>query len=241
MKSVYFMPVYNQVEEFPQVLEELRAAPLACDTLLLVNNGCTDGSEKLIHSSGYDYIDLPKNLGVGYSNMLAIDWALERGYELFGTIASNGKMLPAEMARVMEPVLTGKADYVTGSRFLPGGAFPNLPRFRRKSIPMVNTFVQLLTGQKLSDATCGYRAFRLSIMKHAKFDWHNPWLYTYGFEYYLYAKVLLDPRIRWAEVPVTMRYPPAGKRYSKIKPFKGWYEMLKPFVIARFDGAGFAW
>jgi glycosyltransferase involved in cell wall biosynthesis len=240
MKSVYLMPVYNQVEEFPRVLDELKAAPLACDTLLIVNNGCTDGSAKLIHSSGYDYIDIPKNLGVGYSYMVALDWALERGYELFGTIASNGKMLPSEMARVMEPVLTGRADYVTGSRFLPGGAFPNLPRFRRGSIPMVNSFVQLLTGHKLSDATCGYRAFRLSIMKHAQFDWHKPWLYTYGFEYYLYAKVLLDPRIRSVEVPVTMRYPEAGKRYSKIKPFKGWYEMLKPFVVARFDGTGFA-
>jgi glycosyltransferase involved in cell wall biosynthesis len=240
MKSVYLMPVYNQVEEFPRVLDELKAAPLACDTLLIVNNGCTDGSEKLIHSSGYDYIDIPKNLGVGYSYMVALDWALERGYELFGTIASNGKMLPSEMARVMEPVLTGRADYVTGSRFLPGGAFPNLPRFRRGSIPMVNAFVQLLTDRKLSDATCGYRAFRLSIMKHAQFDWHKPWLYTYGFEYYLYAKVLLDPRIRSVEVPVTMRYPEAGKRYSKIKPFKGWYEMLKPFVVARFDGTGFA-
>lgn len=240
MKSVYFMPVYNQVEELPLVLEELKQAPLACDTLLVVNNGCDDGSEKLIHSSGYEYIDIPKNLGVGYSYIVAIDWALKNGYELFGTIASNGKMLPSEMARVMEPVISRKADYVTGSRFLPGGAYPNLPAFRQKSIPMVNQFVRCLTGHRLSDATCGYRAFRLAIMKHANFNWHRTWLYTYGFEYYLYAKVLLDPRLRCAEVPVTMRYPPSGKRYSKIKPFKGWYEMLKPFVIARFDGRGFA-
>jgi glycosyltransferase involved in cell wall biosynthesis len=240
MKSVYFMPVYNQIEELPGVLEELQRSPLACDTLLIVNNGCDDGSEKLIHTSGYEYLDIPRNLGVGYSYIVAIDWALRNGYELFGTIASNGKMLPSEMAAVMEPVLSGQADYVTGSRFLPGGSSPNLPTFRRTSIPMVNQFVRLLTGQNLSDATCGYRAFRLSIMRHAEFDWHRPWLFTYGFEYYLYAKVLLDPRLRWAEVPVTMRYPPAGRRYSKIKPFKGWYEMLKPFVVARFDGTGFA-
>lgn len=239
MKSVFLMPVFNQIEEFPKVLEEIREVGLACDTLLLVNNGSSDGSERLVRESGFEYLDVPKNLGVGYSFMIALDWAIERGYDIFGTMASNGKMLPSEMARVMEPVLSGRADYVTGSRFLEGGASPNLPSFRRTSIPLVNQFVRVLTGQRLTDATCGYRAFRLSIMKRAGFDWHKEWLYTYGFEYYLYAKVLLDPAIRWTEVPVTMRYPPAGKRYTKITPFKGWYEMLRPFVIARFDGTGF--
>ncbi|OVE79620.1 hypothetical protein BVY02_02650, partial [bacterium J17] len=66
------------------------------------------------------------------------------------------------------------------------------------------------------------------------------WLDTYGFEYYLYAKVLREESIRKKEVPVTMRYPEKGKRYSKIKPFKGWYEMLKPWVIASIDGKGFS-
>jgi len=239
MKSVFFMAVYNQIEELPQVLEELKQQPLPCDTLLMVNNGSSDGSEKLVRESGYPYLEIPKNLGVGYSYIVAIDWAIEHGYDLFGTIASNGKMLPSEMSRVMEPVLTGTADYVTGSRFMEGGSSPNLPTFRKNSIPMVNHFVRALTGAKLTDATCGYRAFKLSIIKQAGFDWHKEWMYTYGFEYYLYAKILLDGGIRWTEVPVTMRYPAAGKRYSKIKPFKGWYEMLRPFVIARFDGTGF--
>jgi hypothetical protein len=176
---------------------------------------------------------------VGYSNIVAIKWALEHNFDLFGCIAGNGKMLPGEMATVMRPVLEGRADYVTGSRFLPGGSSPNLPAFRRRSIPLVNLFVYALTGQKVSDATCGYRAFHLDIVRRATFDWKAEWLYGYSFEYYLYAKVLLDRSLRHAEVPVTMRYPPPGKRYSKIRPFVGWYDMLKPWVTARFDGKRF--
>lgn len=233
------MPVFDQIEEFPAVLDELRSVKLACDTLLIVNNGSSDGSEKLIRESGYDYIDVPRNRGVGYSCMLAVDWALERGYEVIGNMASNGKMLPSEMGRVLAPILEGRADYVTGSRFMPGGDSPNLPAFRRSSIPMVNVFVRLLTGKTLTDATCGYRAYKLSLIQRATFDWHHEWLYTYGFEYFMYGQVLLEPSIRWIEVPITMRYPPAGRRYSKIKPFKGWYEMLKPFVVARFGRGGF--
>ena len=238
MKSVYFIPVFNQIRELPGVLAELSASGPACDTVLLVNNGSSDGSEDLVHASGHPYIDVPRNQGVGYSYMLALDWALERGYDVFGTMASNGKMLPAEMSRLLGPVLRGEADYVTGSRFLPGGGSPNLPEFRRRSIPMVNRFARLCTGARLTDATGGYRAFRLEIVRRAAFDWHAPWLRTYGIEYYLYAKVLLDGRIRWREEPITMRYPASGP-YSKIRAGRDWYAMLKPWVVARLDGRGF--
>lgn len=239
MKTVFFIPVFNQIEEFPTVLRELSETELACDTILLINNGSNDGSEKLVRESGYEYIDLPQNRGVGHAFMVAIDWALERGYDVLGGLASNAKMLPSEMHRVVEPIFDGSADYVTGSRFLSGGDSPNLPAFRKTSIPMVNVFVRLLTGKTVTDATCGYRAYKLEMFRRANFDWHAQWLDTYGFEYYLYAKVLLDGAIRWREVPITMRYPGNGKRYSKIKPFKGWWEMIKPWLIARIDGKGF--
>jgi dolichol-phosphate mannosyltransferase len=175
---------------------------------------------------------------VGHSYMRALDWALERGFDLFGTMAANGKMLPVEMPRLLDPLYRGQADYVTGSRFLEGGQSPNLPTFRRSAIPMVNRFVRLLTGARLTDATCGYRAFRLELLRRALFDWHAEWLYTYGLEYYIYAKVVLDGRTRWTEVPVTMRYPAEG-RYSKIRAGRDWYAMLKPWLVARLEARGF--
>ena len=239
MKSLLFIPVYDQVTELPTVLRELKETSLPVDTVLLVNNGSSDGSEKLVAESGYEVINLVTNRGIGHSFMWAIEWALQRDYEIFSVIASNGKMLPSELSNVIEPVRRGEADYVTGSRFLNGGQSPNLPKFRQLSIPMVGTLVNRLYGVRLTDATCGYKAFNLNIIRRAQFNWKARWLDTYGFEYYLYGKVLQDPTIRWKEVPITMRYPPRGQRYSKIKPFSGWYAMLKPWIIARFDREGF--
>ncbi|PYQ56618.1 MAG: hypothetical protein DMF53_25010 [Acidobacteria bacterium] len=238
MKILFFAPVFNQVRELPRVLAEFRESAPPDVGVLLVNNGSSDGSERLVRESGYPFLDLPRNLGVGHGYIRAIDWALERGVEIFGAMAANGKMLPAEIPRLLAPILEGRADYVNGSRFLAGGGSPNLPGFRRRSIPLVNLFVRAVTGARLTDATCGFRAFRLGLLRQAEFDWHAPWLYTYGFEYYLYAKVLLDRRIRWTEVPVTMRYPETG-RYSKIRPGRDWYAMLKPWLRARIDGKGF--
>ncbi len=238
MRTVFFVPVFNQARELPRVLAEFAAAALPEVDLLLVNNGSGDGSERLVRDSGHPYLDLPRNQGVGGACALALDWALERGVEVFGALAANGKMLPAEIPRLLAPILAGEADYVTGSRFLAGGDSPHLPGFRRRSIPLVNVFVRLLTGARLTDATCGFRAFRLEILRRAGFDWHDPSLATYGLEYYLYAKVLLDGHLRWTERPVTMRYPPAGP-YTKIRAGRDWYAMLKPWLMARLDGRGF--
>ena len=103
---------------------------------------------------------------------------------------------------------------------------------------LVNLFVWMIMGVKLTDATCGFRAFRLELIRKANFDWHAEWLHTYGLEYYLDAKAVMEPRIRFVEVPVTMRYPAEGS-YSKIRPGVDWLAMLRPWFAARFDGKGF--
>jgi dolichol-phosphate mannosyltransferase len=238
MRTVFFVPVYDQAGELPRVLAEAAAAALPAVSLLLVNNGSHDGSARLVRESGHPFLDLPRNLGVGGALQLALDWALARPVEIFGMMAANGKMLPAEIPRLIDPILAGEADYVTGSRFMEGGAAPHLPGFRRHAIPWVNRYVRWLTGARLSDATCGFRAFRLDLLRGADFDWHAPWLTTYGLEYYLYAKVLRERRLRWLERPVTMRYPPAGP-YTKIRPGRDWWAMLEPWLRARLDGRGF--
>ncbi|MET0391414.1 MAG: glycosyltransferase family 2 protein [Polyangiales bacterium] len=239
MRSVFLVPVYNQIGELPRLLAELRESELACDELLFVNNGSTDGSAELVHTSGFPWLDVPQNRGIGYAFMIASDWALARNFDVFGVIAGNAKMLPREMPRLLEPLARGECDYVTGSRFLPGGAAPNLPAFRRWAIPLVNLYVAALYGHSVSDATCGYAAYRLALLRRASFDWHAPWLESYGFEYYLRGKVLRDPSLRKREVPVTMRYPTRGP-YTKMRAFSGWYAMLRPWWRARFDGHGFA-
>ena len=58
-------------------------------------------------------------------------------------------------------------------------------------------------------------------------------------EYYLYAKVIYSRKFRFIEVPITMLYPPKGKQYSKISETKDWWVMVKPWIIAKFDGKNF--
>lgn len=236
--TLIFLPIWNQAKELPQVINEIRLLdPVGID-FLLVNNGSTDRSPALADASGLPVVNIPVNLGIGNSFRIAYEWARNRNYEFFGSMAANGKMLANETIRLVAPLRAGVADYVTGSRFLPGGGYPNLPRFRRLAIPMVNVIARMMTGIRLSDATNGFRVFRIGILEAATFDLGAPWLRTYGLEYYVYAKALLDPRLKCIEVPSTMRYPGEG-RYTKIRPGLDWMAMVNPWVRARFDRHGF--
>lgn len=84
------------------------------------------------------------------------------------------------------------------------------------------------------------QSYANEFVKRAKFDWRAEWLYGYSFEYYLFAKVVMSRNVTWSEVPVTMRYPKRGVPYTKIRPVIGWYEMLRPWMVARFQSDGFA-
>lgn len=224
------MPVYNQVNELPDLLEKCKQR-MAADIFIIVDNGSNDGSEKLIEKSGFEFIRLSENHGIGYALMLGAENALDRGCDIVVHIAGNGKMLPEEMNRLISPITEGRSDHVVGSRFLPGGKSPNLPAFRRNAIPLiVNNLVRLFFQIRITDATNGYRAYKTEILKDKRVKWKEPWLYHYQFEYYIYAKAL-KLGYRSIEVPTSMIYPADGRKYSKIKPIIGWWELLEAWLL----------
>ena len=224
------MPVYNQVSELPSLLDKCKET-MPADHFFIVDNGSNDGSAELIKDSGFDCVHLDRNYGIGYALRLGVMRAKERNHEIVVNLAGNGKMLPNEMDRFITPIVNNHADYVSGSRFLKGGQSPNLPLFRRISIPLiVNTLVCILFRKRLTDATCGYRAYRTSIVDQEGVDWQAKWLDKYQFEYYLYAKAI-KLKLRCIEVPCSMIYPNKSKNYSKIRPFIGWWHMLQPWLL----------
>jgi dolichol-phosphate mannosyltransferase len=61
-------------------------------------------------------------------------------------------------------------------------------------------------------------------------DIDQVWLGRYEMEYYIHYKVL-KLGYRLVEAPVSMVYPAERKNYSKIKPFVGWWSMIRPWIF----------
>lgn len=198
-------------------------------SLLFIDDGSTDGCTDFLKQERRTVIRHDTNRGVGAGIRAAIQYGKKHGHEVIVVMAGNGKMQAGEIPRLLEPIESGKADYVQGSRYLDGGSSPNLPRFRGLGIRLFTTFCNVLLGFKGTDVTCGFRAYRLDLFDKIPMNLDQEWLDKYELEYYIHYKVIKGGG-RVAEVPVSMVYPAEGKNYTKIRPIIGWWSMIRPWV-----------
>ncbi len=198
---------------------------------LVMDDGSTDGSLDPLPSNGLLVLRNPVNQGIGSAMKRVFEYALERGYDVLVIQAGNDKDDPNEIPRLLEPILAGKADFVQGSRFLPGGGYGNTPAYRVLATRYVHPLLFSLTvGKRVTETTNGFRAFRTAILRDARMRWRQDWLDQYELEpYLLYQAIKLGYRHR--EVPVTKIYPPHAQGYTKMRPITGWWSILRPILL----------
>ena len=219
---------YNEGEKLRRLVGRF---PQTADyQVVFVDDGSTDDTPRFLESTDFNVIHHAENLGVGAGIRSAAEYGRTNGFDVIVIMAANGKMLPEEIPRLLEPILDGRADYVQGSRNLEGGQSPNLPLFRKVAIRLFTMIVNVVLGFKGTDVTCGFRAYRLSLLEDPDIDISQSWLGRYEMEYYLHYKAV-KKGYRVVEVPVSMVYPEGDRNYSKIKPFAGWWSMVRPWIF----------
>jgi dolichol-phosphate mannosyltransferase len=224
---------YNQEREIKDYLT--RAAKyFPREQSVVIDDGSTDTSASLARQAGYQVICHPLNMGIGAAIRTGIEEAIRRGMKWVMISSSNGKIRPEDFEAVYLPVSLGQADYTTGSRFAKGSRHPGLPLFRRIAIPVFSFFSSLLLGRYYSDITCGFRAYTIDILRRSGANIGQEWLNRYDLEYYLHYYVTKTKDARIVEIPVTIAYAHLEKgRTSKIKPFVGWWSMIRPLLFLR--------
>jgi dolichol-phosphate mannosyltransferase len=218
---------YNEGQKIRRTLAR-HPADRAYD-LLVHDDGSTDGSLAAV-DGGVIVLRNETNQGIGASIKRVFDFTLARGYDILVIHAGNDKDDPLEIPLLVEPILNGDADFVQGSRYLPGGAFGNMPAYRVVGTRVIHPLVfSLAARRRVTESTNGFRAFRTSLLRDPRIDWRQRWLDRYELEpYLLFKAITLGYRHR--EVPVTKIYPPHEMGYSKMRPFVDWWSILRPVV-----------
>ena len=220
--------VYNEGLKIKHTLS--RFPPVPPYDVVIMDDGSTDDSVQYLRESNYPILRHQTNRGVGNSIKTVVGYARENKYDILVLMAGNGKMQSSEIPALVEPIINEDYDYVQGSRYLKTGRKENLPLFRDVMIKLFTFIVSIFTGYKGTDVTCGFRAYKLSILEDPRINIWQDWLNKYEMEYYIHYKVLtLGYRIK--EVPISMIYPQQKRGYSKIKPFLGWWSMVKPWIL----------
>jgi len=153
---------YNEAGAIGPVVEALpgQVCGLATATIV-VADGCADGTAKEAMTAGAMVCDVPVNRGQGAALRLAYRLARDGGADYIVTTDADGQYNPAEIERVLAPIVAGEADFVTGSRRL--GSQETKDFIRRAGVLFFAGTLSLLTGQKISDTTFGLRAMRAEV------------------------------------------------------------------------------
>jgi len=197
--------------------------------LLVHDDGSTDGALDDI-DPGVIVLRNPINQGIGAAMKRVFQYALDHGYDVLVIQAGNDKDDPLEIPALLAPLERDAADFVQGSRFLGGGGFGNMPRYRVFATKVVHPLVFSIAARKrVTESTNGFRAFRTSILGDPRIDWRQGWLDRYELEPYLMLKAI-RLGYRHVEVAVTKIYPPHTLGYTKMRPGIDWWSILRPVI-----------
>jgi len=191
------IPAYNEEPTVAAVVAEIPpdAAGLQIETIVVVD-GARDATASRAAEAGALVCDVPVNRGQGAALRLGYWLARARGARVIATIDADGQYEPEELARVVEPILAGRADFVSGSRRL--GAELTSDRVRHLGVIVFGALISVLVRQRVSDPACGVRAMRAELTAAVRLEQPQ----------YQASELMISAALngfRLAEVPTTMR------------------------------------
>ena len=166
-KTLCIIPVYNEELRLKSLIAKINIERKKIKNInfLFINNGSNDGSLTILKKTKFQIINLKKNMGVGYALILGLKFALKNNYEILIHLAGNGKMLPSEIPIFLKQIINNQIDFVSGSRFLKNGNYKTNPFMRIILIRILSFFISIIYKKKITDATCGFRAFKTKLFK----------------------------------------------------------------------------
>ncbi len=191
------IPAYNEEPTVADVVGEIprSAAGLKTEVIVVVD-GARDATASKAAGAGALVCDVQVNRGQGAALRLGYWLARARGAQVIATIDADGQYEPEEIARVVQPILDGKADFVSGSRRL--GAELTSDKVRHLGVLVFGALFSVLVRHRITDPACGIRAMRSEVTAAVKLEQPQ----------YQASELMISAALhgfRLGEVPTTMR------------------------------------
>jgi glycosyltransferase involved in cell wall biosynthesis len=153
---------YNEEGAIGPVLDSLPKTLAGQDVArIVVSDGSVDATVKEADAAGALVCEVLVNRGQGAALRLGYRLAREGGAQYIITTDADGQYNPAEMEALLQPILAGQADFVTGSRTK--GSEETTDPVRKLGVRVFALTISVLTGQRVSDPSFGLRAMRAEV------------------------------------------------------------------------------
>jgi len=127
--------------------------------ILVIDDGSSDATAERAREAGAEVVVHSTTRGLGASFQEAVGIALSRGVDIMVHIDGDGQFDPADIPLLVQPLLDGRAQMATASRFAEPALAPNMPWIKKWGNRRVARIVRRLTGKRFHDVSCGFRAY----------------------------------------------------------------------------------
>ena len=169
---------FNAQETLTKVLDRIPSDFVKQIDAILV---CDDASTDDTHKVGLSYqskSQLPltivrheNNLGYGGNQKTGYQWALEKNLDLVVLLHGDGQYAPEYLPQMVEPIVSGRAEVVFGSRMITqGGARQGgMPLYKFVGNKILTTLQNRLAKVSLTEWHSGYRAYSVASLRKINF------------------------------------------------------------------------
>lgn len=201
------IPSFNEAERLRVTLGSLSEF----NHILVVDDGSTDNTSQVVAEANVQSLRSELNEGQGAALARGFKEALRQGADIVVSFDADGQHDPKDIAALVAPIISGRADVVLGSRFL--GRALSEPTGHRLLLKMGVWLTRVLTGLKVTDTHNGLRALNRDALSRLTVD--SP---RRGHASQIMFEISYL-NLRYEEVPVTIRYLGTGRPVAGVKEF----------------------
>lgn len=161
MKLIIIIPCLNEEKTIQSVIKEIPSEIQNISQIetVVIDDGSTDSTAKLAKEQGAHILIHSKNEGVGVAFQTGVQYAILQKADIIVNMDGDGQFNPADISKLIEPIINHRADFVTASRFIDPALYPEMSKIKFRGNRFMSWFISKLTKQKFHDVSCGFRAY----------------------------------------------------------------------------------
>jgi glycosyltransferase involved in cell wall biosynthesis len=200
-KVVVVMPAYNAGRTLRMTYEELPKDQV--HLVILVDDGSTDSTLDIASKLNLEVFVHNRNYGYGANQKTCYTEALNAGAEIVVMVHPDYQYDPTLLPQIIDPILSGNADLVLGSRLKQGSAVgQGMPWWKYIANRFLTNLENWAFGLNHSEYHTGYRAFRRDVLETVNFQMNSD---GFVFDQEIIAQAVAA-QFRIGEIAVPVRY-----------------------------------